>query len=235
MFRIRFRWSAGRTLIRFGFPASRLTRADQEIYATIVNWSGFNQFHLLARGTKFNSGDFTNTFYSLECIKSTNTIRLVKTVGGTDTEIDTVSQVISNGDSVWLKCLSSTITGYYKSSGAGTFTEILSVTDTSIVGGGQVGMIMNVSNGSTAIIDNVGGGTIPAVAGAPTDITGKGKAPFRSAWALLQDGGGSKNGASFLSKTVFYGDTDTADRNNLLDYFLSEPQLPVTRRIFNIS
>lgn len=134
--------------------------ADQEVYATIADWAGFNGFYLLARGTDFNN-DFNQDYYLLTVSKTGNSFELTRVINDSGTVIGSTTQVISSGDSIGLVCAGSSIQGWYKSSG-GNWTKLLDVTDSGIANGGNIGMIVDCSTPSQAIIDDFGGGNYVA-------------------------------------------------------------------------
>lgn len=199
---------------------------NQQCYVTIANWPASSYLQVACRGTRWNSAGFNNDYYSVRATQSSNAFALFKTVNDSDTQLATTTLAMAAGDAIGISTVDTTIQAYHKPA-AGAWTLIHEVTDSALSGGGQIGVLF-----LNATLDDFGGGAIPIAAGTPTDITGKGRAPFRSAWSMLQDGGGYKSGGAFLSKGVFYADQDTADSDMLLDYFLAEAggSPPVVKR-----
>lgn len=76
------------------------------------------------------------------------------------------TQAISVGDSFGLECIGSAIKGYYQA-GAGAWTQIVSVTDSTITTTGNIGL--GDSPGQGHKFDSFNGGA--AIAGAPPDVT----------------------------------------------------------------
>lgn len=82
--------------------------------------------------------------------------------------IATSTQAVADGDGIWLNGAGTTIKGYHKS-GAGAWTEILSVTDSDHSGAGNVGFYAEQGTG-TVTITRFGGGTVVASATAPRTL-----------------------------------------------------------------
>lgn len=133
---------------------------DSEAYLTVVTVSGGVATELLLRLA--NPGVSTVSGYMMD-VTSGGTWSLWKIVNNVQTQIGSnATQVVSNGDSIGFEIIGSTLKGYYKS-GAGAWTQIITVTDATHSGAGRVGIA---GNGGLYRWDDFGGGTVTvAVAG----------------------------------------------------------------------
>lgn len=100
---------------------------------------------------------------------STNNIQIFKNVNNAGTTLATYSQLISNGDSVGIQAVGSTIGAWYKS-GAGAWTQLGTVTDSTYAS--QSGHIALESQNNSSKFTNFGGGTfVPPAVGGPHNLT----------------------------------------------------------------
>lgn len=95
----------------------------------------------------------------------TDVIQLSRIDNSVATSLATYNQEISSGDSIGIECNGSTIKAYYKASG-GSWTEVISVTDSTYGSGGRASLAII---SSVATVDNYGGGDI--VGGTTYNIT----------------------------------------------------------------
>lgn len=114
-----------------------------------VNLSPLNGYAV--RATKVDAG--------------TDVIQLSRIDNSVATSLATYNQEISSGDSIGIECNGSTIKAYYKPSG-GSWTEVISVTDSTYGSGGRASLAII---SSVATVDNYGGGDI--VGGTTYNIT----------------------------------------------------------------
>lgn len=199
-------------------------RRDQEIYVTVANVSGINTLGLYVRTNQYNSATFVNTDYHVDFLPLTSEVKIWRQsispaaaqLGATITGVS-----ISNGDSVGVSAIGSTIEAWKKPSG-GSWTSLGSRTDSNLTGGGNLGINLNVSS-TAPRLDSFGGGNVPDAAGTPTNIMGKARSPFTAAWGYRQKLKGQKTGASFFAKTIMFDDIDPADRDSLIHFWLSAP------------
>ncbi len=82
--------------------------------------------------------------------------------------IGNTSVTLNNDDEFGIQAIASTISVYYRPTGGGAWTNILSVVDTEYVGG-YIGMV-GADGSSAAVINDFGGGGIPGVVG-PTAVS----------------------------------------------------------------
>jgi hypothetical protein len=199
-------------------------QSSQEIYITVDNVSGLTTIGLYCRINQANTAGFINTDYHIDFLPGTSELKFWRdSISPASAQLGaTVSGVsLANGDSIGLSCIGSTIEAWKKPSG-GSWASLGNRTDSNLTGGGQIGVNINVTT-TAPRFSNFGGGKVPDAAGTPTDITGKARAPFRSAWSYLQHNTGAKTGGSFFAKTIMFDDIDTADRDSLIHFWLSAP------------
>lgn len=130
---------------------------DVEIYITAASVSS-DTFILL--GARYTSG---GNGYKIDWDNGTSRVRVWRDDAGVRTQLGAnITQSMSNGDSIGMSIIGSTITIYYKASG-GSWTSIGTRTDSTYTSSGrlQLGMWL-FSSGET--IDNFGGGTINHIA-----------------------------------------------------------------------
>ena len=137
--------------------------ADCEAYVTIATVSGANSISVYARMSALNTAGGPNGYrVSLTAL---NTLSIQRLDSGSPTTLGaTISQTISNGDSLGIECTGSTIKAYYKASG-GSWTEIGSRTDATYGAAGYIGLECY---NDVIRFDDFGGGTI---AGAPARVS----------------------------------------------------------------
>jgi hypothetical protein len=157
-----------------GWTAAESGWGDLETYITIVTKSaGYNSPQITFRGIY----NVTTSSYQLQVNPASNNITLVRidadVIAAT---LASVSQTISNGDSVGISAIGSAIKVYYKV-GAGAWTEIVSVTDATYSSGY---LSLMLTGSSTQRCDNFGGGTYVAPASTATGFMRLGKY-----WSLL--------------------------------------------------
>jgi hypothetical protein len=129
---------------------------DVEAYATITALLNANadEFQISVRG------DYTNgNFYGVIYVKNagTDTIYLRETASWSDTNHVTVAQEVGVGDSIGISAIGSLITIYYKASG-GSWSNIGSITDTTLTSG-KTQLWINEASANSATVDDFGGGT----------------------------------------------------------------------------
>lgn len=123
---------------------------DSEVYVTIPVTDVVNGVIYL----RFNTGSFNG--YGLIFGASTSSLSVIRLDGGVPTPLGAaISQAISNGDSVGLRVIGSTIKVYYKAA-AGSWTFLDSRTDATY---SAAGALLLVVVDTTMRLDNFGGGT----------------------------------------------------------------------------
>lgn len=136
------------------------TYLDAEAYITVVTVGGASQDLYL--GVRMQTPISNEYGYFIYLKKSDNTLKLLRGQSGPDAILSSVSQTVSNGDSIGISVVGSAIKGYYKAA-AGSWTLVTSTTDTTypLAGGIEIS-----ENGTTYVLDNLGGGSInPVVCG----------------------------------------------------------------------
>lgn len=128
---------------------------DMEAYVTIVTKeSTGNSIGLQVR---VQPSDSYKAYYLLTEISSgasDDTIKIKYWNGSTGSTLATYTQEITNGDSIGISAVGSTITAWYKS-GAGAWIELGHVTDTSETRAGYIELF---NDSSTPVFDDFGGG-----------------------------------------------------------------------------
>lgn len=140
---------------------------DCEVIATIAV-APTGKFELVARSNL--PPDTPNPFYYKLRITPPTLFELRKAVGAGTTTLIGVSQnqAVSAGDSLAIRCVGSTIEGWYKPA-AGAWTLIATTTDTSLPGSGYAGII---AADATIRVDDFGARTITRTAPfAPQDFS----------------------------------------------------------------
>lgn len=132
------------------------TWVDSEVFVTLTTFTpATDRFDLCARIT---NGGANPTMYALRLANSgTNDFQIGKfSASASFTALGTLqSQVITNGDSIGLSVIGSQVTSYYKS-GAGAWTQMDTLSDSSITGAGGIGFKHGLTVTNT--VDNFGGG-----------------------------------------------------------------------------
>lgn len=139
---------------------------DQEIFTDVpvIPSSAGNTFDIWARGTGLNGSGKLNAYMGQWAVTGT-AMKLFKFVAGAATQLGTtVTQAMANGDGLGISCVGTTITLWYRSGPAGTWTSVIQVTDSAVSGAGQIGISSQGS--STMRFDNFGGGA-PSGGGSP--------------------------------------------------------------------
>jgi len=140
--------------------------ADHEAWMGIVSYNpALETFSLCARITDTSTG----TYYAVNMSNSATTdFQIVKVISGARTAIGVLnSQTVGAGDSVGMSVIGTQITSYYKAS-AGSWTQMDTVSDSSITGAGFIGW--RAHQAVLQEIDQFGGGP-PVVFGAPARDT----------------------------------------------------------------
>jgi hypothetical protein len=136
---------------------SGTTYTDVEVYYTL-NTLGTNEEDRLFFRMNNTADDATTDGYALSCSTIANTLQVTKYVDGSESNIGaSISQTISNGDSLGISMVGSTITVWYKTS-AGSWTSLGTRTDASY-SSGYIGFNTYFSGGTLPVLDDFGGGT----------------------------------------------------------------------------
>jgi len=145
--------------------------ADCEAYIEIVTKGGTNDLvDVYARGTTLVGASTDGYMVRLNPQGGTDIVGIYRVTHGVETLLGaTVGQEFSNGDSLGIECIGSTIKAWRKS--GGTWTELVSRTDSTYGAGGYAGLGVF---GTTAVVDGFGGGTISAgITVTPAPVTVK--------------------------------------------------------------
>lgn len=129
---------------------------DSECFFTLTTWApAVSVLEICARITAIGASP---TFYALELAGSgSSDFIIIKRVAGTRTALTTnVPTVVAAGDGVGISVIGTAIRAFWKS-GAGAWTQITSVTDSSISATGFFGVRRRVGTTSFGL-DNFGGG-----------------------------------------------------------------------------
>lgn len=133
--------------------------AQQEAFVTVAAiGTATGVFSLFVRLTPGASGQaYWLSFDSAH-------VYIEKTLTGTTTTVlDTIAHTLVNGEIIGISASGTTITAWSNTSG--TWNNIGSVTDSSITGGGFIGIEDN--NNTTIFLTNFGGGTYPVATSIP--------------------------------------------------------------------
>lgn len=143
--------------------------ADAEAYCKLAAFNPNNNEFFLA--TRITAVGASPTYYALDLANSgLNDFQIVKVVAGTRTLIgSTITQAITNGDSVGISVVGTQVTSFYKS-GAGAWVQKDTVSDSSISGSGFVGGVRATFTGSVSI-DDFGGGGLASAPGPRATLT----------------------------------------------------------------
>lgn len=131
--------------------------ANQEAYVTVSDASTVSDVLVLCRATDVNTGTFLNDHYAVRMTGGNFSLR--ETINDTDADLASVAQTLSSGDSLGIRCNSTTISGWYKASG-GSWVKLLQVTDNSLTGSGFIGIMLTVTSSGTGDLDDFGGGEL---------------------------------------------------------------------------
>lgn len=130
---------------------------DCEAYADVVTVPGAG-IAIILYIRIINPGSAGNdSGYRLTVVANTSTWNIQRVDANVNTTIATSSTAFASGDSFGISCVGSLITAYRKPSG-GSWGSVTSVTDATYGGPGVIGL--GITN-QTAVVDNLGGGTIP--------------------------------------------------------------------------
>jgi RHS repeat-associated protein len=134
--------------------------ADQEVYYTLAALGNGNSSEPLVRVQ--NSGTGSLRAYGLYVDDAGDTLQIFRVENTSETPIGAAASVtIGAGDQIGLRAVGTTISAWHRPSG-GSWTQVVSVTDSTVTGPGYVGIALD--SGSVRI-DDFGGGT---VSGGPT-------------------------------------------------------------------
>lgn len=131
--------------------------ANQEAYVTVADASVVSEVFVLCRATDVNTASYLNDLYAVRM--TGGNFSLVETINSTDTDLATVAQALSSGDSLGIRCNGTTISGWYKASG-GSWVKLLQVTDGSLTGSGFIGIMLTVTSAGAGDLDDFGGGEL---------------------------------------------------------------------------
>lgn len=178
---------------------------DIEAYVTITTKpADGNIVLLLARGTQETSL-LTADGYCLRFapVAGTDTLTIQRIDNGGQTSISSAfSQEVSNGDSIGLEIVGSTLTAYYKPSG-GNWTALGTATDSTYTTSGKIGLF---TTSTTIRMDNFGGGThIPTQVLTPGLFTNN--QTFYSPTVTQSGGSQTLTPALFTNTQTFYSPT----------------------------
>jgi len=124
---------------------------DVEAYLTITAFGAYQGIAARLAGTL---GSSPNGYYVQG---ESNSIEIFRIDGGSFVQLGaSISQTISNGDSLGISIVGTTITAYYKV-GAGAWTAVGNRTDSTYSAAGKIGVR---SAGTSVVLDGFGGGTI---------------------------------------------------------------------------
>lgn len=137
--------------------------ADQEAYVTMTSVATINEHAVCCRATNYNTSGYTNTGYYLALTGSALNLNRLSPYYDT---LATWAVTPANGDSFGLQCIGTTIKAFYKASG-GSWTERISVTDSSFSGTGNISLISNDSSGQS-VFNDFGGGDYVSGGGSNT-------------------------------------------------------------------
>lgn len=142
--------------------------ADTEAYVTIATVGVAGEaVEVMLRIQSPNSAGLDGYFLHVQKDASTDIFQLWEVLNNAQTQLgSTANQEFSSGDSVGIEAIGTTITGYYKAS-AGSWTSVLSATDSTTNTTGNIGVIVN---GTTYRVDNFGGGTVVTAGGATAHL-----------------------------------------------------------------
>lgn len=124
---------------------------DSEVYAKVSNVNATSSAILALR----YSQSTWNGYIISASPAGSGSVTLKRLDGGAGTILATYSQAVSDGDSIGMRMVGSNLTAAYKS-GAGAWTSLGSVTDTTYSTAGKLAISMDVSD---IRIDDFGGGT----------------------------------------------------------------------------
>lgn len=144
---------------------------DCEAYYTItgLDSSGTGAFLMHLR---CQSNDILDCYYIDTLVQPNYPVNLHSSVGGSATTLDQSAPLnLAVGDSLGMSAVGTTIKVYYKPS-AGSWTEIISVTDSAISAAGKIGVLFYPQVGSGVTIDNFGGGTLAGPVAPVADFSG---------------------------------------------------------------
>lgn len=146
--------------------------ADCEVYMTIATkiTATDDTSSIVARCTN-NTDISTMDGYQVSVLtQAGNDIVTIERIdNGTIVQLGaSIAQEISNGDSIGLECIGSTIKAYYKASG-GSWTELGSRTDATYGAAGYIGFYAT-STTVTWRYDDFGGGTVVAAGGTAVPV-----------------------------------------------------------------
>lgn len=137
---------------------ARQWSANCEAYVTIVTKPGTGGFIEVSLRLKDMSSTSTVDGYSarLTVVAGANndTLTLRRIDNGTDTQLSTTTQEITDGDSIGFIAVGSRLELWHKTS-SGAWTLKTTATDTTYTAGGYLGLTII---SSTAVVDNYGGG-----------------------------------------------------------------------------
>lgn len=127
--------------------------ANCEAFASVGGVTANGYGHVAARMT---ATDGTSDGYLVQAYTVLG-VRLFKyTDGGSFVQLgSTFTQTISAGDKFGISCIGTSIQAWYKA-GAGAWTSVISVTDSTYAAGGNIGALVSDNN---FYIDDFGGGT----------------------------------------------------------------------------
>ncbi len=174
---------------------------DSEAYATYstLGNSG-NEVSLWVRMTNPVVANFT--CYGITHTAVTNTFRIRKFVNGTGTDLTTQTLTLAAGDRLGVEVIGTTLRAYKYTAGA--WSQVATVTDSSISAAGRVGA--TIQNGS-ARLDDFSGGTV--VSGG-TPITGSDSAALTESTPVLLAANGVTDSAALAESSALVIAQDVA-------------------------
>lgn len=136
---------------------------DSEAFLTVTTCASTNNAIAVGLGSNTEGGNAPNA-YGVFMFNNAGTFELdiQKIVGGAFTTLASPTHTCTNGDNIGIKRVGTAITSWYKAA-AGSWTQVSSVTDSSVTGAGH---LFATIDDTTGAINNFGGGSL--IAGVPS-------------------------------------------------------------------